>query len=308
MKLYRFPRDPSRRQTWIVNCRRDKFKPSDGSRLCAVHFEESQFEQHRKDGFKKLKPNAVPTLFNFPNSPQTIANKRKPPRLRLPLPLPVKKKSRQMEKVDSLASVLEDSHAIPEAEPAAFIAQESELHPEKSNKKQEAIAKKGTAASQTSPLSLPVEKKSCQMETVDPLANVFENSLEIAKAEPAAFFAQQRELNMLKVQVTKLKKMLCLETRKRLAFEQNVGKIFNEDQLLLLQYQKQSSAKGIVWSDATIEKSIEMRVVMGEKAYKHLRSIGYPLPSLTTLKRRLSEDPDKFLKVPNCLYLFTDQG
>lgn len=28
-----------------------------------VHFDECQFEQHRQDGIRKLKPNAVPTLF-----------------------------------------------------------------------------------------------------------------------------------------------------------------------------------------------------------------------------------------------------
>jgi len=29
-----------------------------------VHFEESQFESHRADGLRKLKPNAIPTIFN----------------------------------------------------------------------------------------------------------------------------------------------------------------------------------------------------------------------------------------------------
>lgn len=28
-----------------------------------VHFEESQFEQNRKDGKRKLKPNAIPTIY-----------------------------------------------------------------------------------------------------------------------------------------------------------------------------------------------------------------------------------------------------
>jgi len=31
-----------------------------------AHFEESEFELHRADGRVKLKPNAVPTLFNVP--------------------------------------------------------------------------------------------------------------------------------------------------------------------------------------------------------------------------------------------------
>lgn len=39
---------------------------------CQAHFEPSQFEQNRLDGWRKLKPNAVPTIFNTPNPPKTI--------------------------------------------------------------------------------------------------------------------------------------------------------------------------------------------------------------------------------------------
>lgn len=39
------------------------------------HFEESQFEEIARSptGGRKLKPNAVPTLFNVPNPPSPIA-------------------------------------------------------------------------------------------------------------------------------------------------------------------------------------------------------------------------------------------
>ena len=41
------------------------------------HFEESQFEQYRKDGKQKLKPKAIPTLFDVTNPPKLVTNKRK---------------------------------------------------------------------------------------------------------------------------------------------------------------------------------------------------------------------------------------
>jgi hypothetical protein len=41
-----------------------------------VHFEGSQFEQHRKDGKKKLRPGAVPTLFEVTNPPKPVTIKR----------------------------------------------------------------------------------------------------------------------------------------------------------------------------------------------------------------------------------------
>nr|XP_012216960.1 PREDICTED: THAP domain-containing protein 4-like [Linepithema humile] len=71
-KLFRFP-EGSRGATWVENVRRgDKWAPTETSRLCEKHFEDSQFEARRADGWKKLKPNAIPTLFDIPNPPSII--------------------------------------------------------------------------------------------------------------------------------------------------------------------------------------------------------------------------------------------
>ncbi|XP_031167036.1 52 kDa repressor of the inhibitor of the protein kinase [Sander lucioperca] len=65
-QLFRFPKDPIRMKKWVVNCRRD-FEPTPHSRLCQDHFEQSQFEEIARSsaGGKKLKPNAIPTLFSL---------------------------------------------------------------------------------------------------------------------------------------------------------------------------------------------------------------------------------------------------
>ncbi|XP_007232178.1 THAP domain-containing protein 2 isoform X2 [Astyanax mexicanus] len=72
-QLFRFPKDPVRMRKWLVNCRRD-FAPTPCSRLCQDHFEESQFEEIARSpaGGRKLKPNAIPTLFNVPDPPSPI--------------------------------------------------------------------------------------------------------------------------------------------------------------------------------------------------------------------------------------------
>ncbi|KAM8839806.1 uncharacterized protein ACB058_016034 [Synchiropus picturatus] len=69
-QLFRFPKDPLRKKKWVVNCRRD-FEPTPHSRLCQDHFELSQFEEIARSpaGGKKLKPNAIPTLFNHGEPP-----------------------------------------------------------------------------------------------------------------------------------------------------------------------------------------------------------------------------------------------
>ncbi|KAK1164093.1 52 kDa repressor of the inhibitor of the protein kinase-like [Acipenser oxyrinchus oxyrinchus] len=75
-QLFRFPKDPVRMKKWVINCRRD-FIPTTCSRLCEDHFELSQFEEIARSpaGGKKLKPNAIPTVFDVPDPPSPILMK-----------------------------------------------------------------------------------------------------------------------------------------------------------------------------------------------------------------------------------------
>ena len=49
----------------------------------------------------------------------------------------------------------------------------------------------------------------------------------------------------------------------------------------------------MVWSDDTIQTSIELRYACGKNGYEHLRKIGYPLPAYRTLCNRMKEAPLK---------------
>ncbi|XP_016657422.1 THAP domain-containing protein 6-like [Acyrthosiphon pisum] len=69
-RVYIFPADETRRKLWLINCRRANWVPGRGAVLCEVHFEETEFELHRADGRVKLRPDAVPTLFNVPRPPK----------------------------------------------------------------------------------------------------------------------------------------------------------------------------------------------------------------------------------------------
>lgn len=64
-RLFKLPKEKNRRLLWIRNIRRSKWIPTDRSELCEAHFEPSQFEQGRQDGWKKLKANAIPTIFAY---------------------------------------------------------------------------------------------------------------------------------------------------------------------------------------------------------------------------------------------------
>ena len=76
--LYCFPKDLARRKNWANQVRRtrDKWEPSDHSRLCSKHSENDYFETYGRLseslGLVKtkslLKPDAVPIIFEKPAS------------------------------------------------------------------------------------------------------------------------------------------------------------------------------------------------------------------------------------------------
>ena len=84
VSLFLFPKDPQMRKKWADQVKRTRNKwdgPTDHSVLCSCHFEEHCFEADMKlaqsfgvEGKKKprLKPDAVPTLFQRPKRPTSV--------------------------------------------------------------------------------------------------------------------------------------------------------------------------------------------------------------------------------------------
>ncbi|XP_058855486.1 THAP domain-containing protein 2-like isoform X1 [Acipenser ruthenus] len=77
-----FPKNIERRQLWVARMRRQEFKPSNRAVLCSDHFEEAYFDKTGQT--VRLRPDAVPTIFNFPDHLQKKAGSRKPPARRQP--------------------------------------------------------------------------------------------------------------------------------------------------------------------------------------------------------------------------------
>ncbi|XP_040355858.2 THAP domain-containing protein 1 isoform X1 [Ixodes scapularis] len=82
-KLFRVPlgeRNKKRRKIWMSRIKRKNFTCTPATRLCEDHFTIDQFEPHilAKTGEKKLKPDAVPSLFayNSPSIPRRLPSRR----------------------------------------------------------------------------------------------------------------------------------------------------------------------------------------------------------------------------------------
>ncbi|KAK4886413.1 hypothetical protein RN001_002684 [Aquatica leii] len=83
--FFRFPKDHNRAKEWVISCRREDLINKTSSylyancKICSVHFEEQMFLNFLKN---RLKPGAVPTLFDIPNPPNRKTVKRKAPTIR----------------------------------------------------------------------------------------------------------------------------------------------------------------------------------------------------------------------------------
>lgn len=52
---------------------------------------------------------------------------------------------------------------------------------------------------------------------------------------------------------------------------------------------KSKDARGNRWSDATVQKALQMRLACGSRGYDFLREEALPLPSERTLQRRIED-------------------
>ncbi|XP_038056541.1 THAP domain-containing protein 1-like isoform X2 [Patiria miniata] len=68
-KEFDFPlSQPERAQRWIAHTRRANWKPRPWSKLCSIHFKESDFD--RTGATTRLRENVIPTIFDFPDNPK----------------------------------------------------------------------------------------------------------------------------------------------------------------------------------------------------------------------------------------------
>ncbi|VEN52661.1 unnamed protein product [Callosobruchus maculatus] len=75
LKFHCFPKDAALREKWIRAVRRKDFEPGSRAVLCSKHFEDSDYVQTVMDT-KRLKKDAVPSIFDFP-APFNIKRKQR---------------------------------------------------------------------------------------------------------------------------------------------------------------------------------------------------------------------------------------
>ena len=81
LSYFRCPTDPARSKKWVINSRREDLLDKtvaychNNIWFCGLHFERNMFMNDQRN---KLVWNAVPTVFDVPNPPKSVTDKRKP--------------------------------------------------------------------------------------------------------------------------------------------------------------------------------------------------------------------------------------
>uniref|UniRef100_A0A131XNE0 THAP-type domain-containing protein n=1 Tax=Ixodes ricinus TaxID=34613 RepID=A0A131XNE0_IXORI len=76
VRLFKLPKSPRRRKLWLARIGRGAgWNPSAWTYVCQDHFEPSQYQTRRFDGWRKLKATAVPTIFSESRSQVSACGK-----------------------------------------------------------------------------------------------------------------------------------------------------------------------------------------------------------------------------------------
>ncbi|XP_033219203.1 uncharacterized protein LOC117174312 isoform X2 [Belonocnema kinseyi] len=72
-RMFVFPKRPDKRKLWARLCKRED-KPPKHARICEYHFDDNQFTIDFRGKRGKLKPNAIPTVYDAPLSARNVTN------------------------------------------------------------------------------------------------------------------------------------------------------------------------------------------------------------------------------------------
>ncbi|KAG8186185.1 hypothetical protein JTE90_012009 [Oedothorax gibbosus] len=273
--LKRFPSDPHRRKLWALKVKRKNWVPSINSYICEEHFDKDQFTDFEK---KKLKKDAVPTLFNF-----TTVQRKKPACRPPPKIIKLKSTDCDVNKKDGISQ----SDGVSKTDDNVNTV-------DNASKTDDFVNKVDNASKADDNVNM--VNNDCKTDDGDSKTDDVSKDLIIA-----SLHKNLKECNKRIVQLQeknfRLKVKLKRETHtsaglrfqaKKLKEEKKIS-FFGDDQNAAL---KRKSMAYVKWSDETIEKALTLKAACGTKGYECILNLGFPFPSMRTLQRRLeSNDP-----------------
>ncbi|XP_011642678.1 THAP domain-containing protein 5-like [Pogonomyrmex barbatus] len=257
-----FPRDTEQRAKWVANVGRQYWKPTNASCLCEVHFEPTMWEK-RKDDLKKLKCDAVPTIFGSY----------------------LKKQDNEKNK-SNISDLNQESRTdyiqINNLQPDSEIIKKLEIN-SGCDSINIAVIERNTDQSfemQSITENIPSTSYS-QQKSIEK-----DETTVLQKCEKILLNKQAAEIMMLRKKLEKIKDALR-KVKKRSdknLYKIQLKRIFTDDQIHAL---LTNSKRGRQWSNDTIIKALRLKFACGERGYKELIKQNMPLPNIRTLQMKL---------------------
>ncbi|XP_071565386.1 uncharacterized protein [Temnothorax nylanderi] len=266
-----FPRDPQRRALWERNVPRENWTATNNSSLCEMHFAPEMWE-HRRDGKRKLKSEAIPTLFGFFVKKDTDVSRNKEAS-KEPVEEQPSIEDLECNTTKNTAECI-TVNVIPECNAESNIVDAVDTSTMENNEiiKEECVTvlTASTSDTCTSESEKLKELKEKQKEKYDELIKQRLNIIRMRKKIRALEYMKQS----LQHKIKNDKYMKALR------------RIFNEDQIAALCTKSQ---RGRNWSNETLQRALKLKLVCGNHGYEEILRQGYPFPSLRTLRRRLED-------------------
>lgn len=328
-KLFVFPRNKERRKQWEIKVRLKNWTATNNSYLCECHFEDDQFELHRADGKRKLKPNAVPSIFGD----KRPKPKRKPPKVRRPPTPPADDPSRRHaidhqyskptsmmpDEDEELRNVpfefqctdeeeedpLRASIGVQDQDPNSMVVIDNIIPMENISVFGCEDANSGFVEDSNSRLSVSVASQSVSHKTYakkgvnlkkrnDRIQVTVNATLTSADSSKVALESQLlKKITALENKLQQAKRQIATLYRDKITSAKRIQELSESVKVFLNDDQIQSLShkgpRGLKWSSSTIMKAFQLRFACGSTGYNLLLDQKQPLPSLRTLRRRMKD-------------------
>ncbi|XP_015605777.1 THAP domain-containing protein 1 [Cephus cinctus] len=283
VKVSNFPRDEVVRNTWIQALNKKNWTPTKYAVLCELHFAPEMWEKVREDGRKKLKRNAVPTIFNratglveddTPSQEYRMEHKG----TRIDKMTPVVEDDNPDQNISVVPSIKienEENQDEPEAE-----RKEVELETEMNRKVSENCNSEEELEQEKDLESLPQD---CERKILGSHPNYQQLKKMYEKSENLRTIMKKKHKETIRKLQRRIKR-LEQEVRVNDQRTSHIKKLLNDDQVEVLNRQMKKVCK---WSDATLVAGYKLKFSCGNTGYTTLIKEGWPLPSIRTLRRKV---------------------
>ncbi|XP_018373588.1 PREDICTED: uncharacterized protein LOC108767943 [Trachymyrmex cornetzi] len=286
------PKDPERRAKWIHKINREHWEPTNNCHVCEVHFAPEMWE-HRTDK-KKLKPNAIPTIFGYYIKEKVIED------LTNEISYFTSEKDVQDEEVIMITEYLDSTSKKADMQ---NVQEKDVQNVEVINESLDSTSKKADMQNVqekdnvqnveviNESLDFTYENDDVQDQIQDVEMTIDENvgPNTLTRNESHTYKKYRAtELSLIrlrrKFEIMKYKNRLLQDKINNDKYKVALEKLFTDNQIQVL-LAKKSNAK--CWSNDTIQRALKLKFTCGTVGYEELLQQGMPFPSLRTLRRKL---------------------